>query len=372
MARAKFFVNCFLVVLVLVVTIAFFVGCDAPDEPAADPDVDEPAVDEPMKIGVATSLLRNDYSWGEGTYRGVLALREKYPDAVIDFADAVPAGDQVAMARDWANEGYDLIALWGYEFFDTAVQVAPDFPEVWFAVSCAPEPGSEGMPENLTSAYFTEEEAGYLAGILAAHYTETNKIAYMSGTELPCGAKTLNAFRLGAYEVNPDVEVVWSFVGSWADLAREKETAESLIDLGADIIFSQWVGLAAADACSERGVKMIGSHHLMEYKPDIVLADHNMDMMISLEYVMDRIAEGTLEPRPYMMSLDKGITDLKLNYDLLSDEAIAEIEAARQRIIDGEVVMDKIISILPSEWPHEDVPNYEDFLEPEYELVYVD
>jgi len=367
----KTFKYSLLFILVLVFLSALLMGCsDAPDA-GPDPDTADPVADsdEPMKIGVATSLLRNDFSWGEGTYRGVQVLRDKYPDAIIEFADAVPMVDQVSLARDWANQGFDLVALWGYEFFDTAVEVAPDFPNTWFAVSCAPEPGSAGMPENLASAYFTEEEAGYLAGVLAASMTETNKVAYMSGTELPCGAKTLNMFRLGAYDVNPDVEVVWAFVGTWADLAKERETAESLIDLGCDIIFSQWVGLAAADACAERGIKMIGSHHLSEYKPEIVLADHNMDMRISLEYLVDMIAAGTMEARPYMMTMEKGITDLIINEDLVPADAIAAIESAKQDILSGKIKMDKIVSILPAIWPHVEVANYTDFLEPEYKLL---
>jgi len=324
--------------------------------------------EEAIKIALAMSTIRTDYSWGEGTYRGVQHVRDKFPDIQFDVIDALPMADQVPTLRKWAGEGYDLILLWGYEFLDAAREVAPDFPDVWFVISCAPEPGSEGFPPNLASAFFSEEEAGYLAGVLAALTTETNQVAYMSGTELPCGAVTINSFRQGVYDTDPEVEVHWAFVGTWADLAKERETAEALFDLGCDVVFSQWIGVAAADAAEERGLKLIGSHHLREYKPGVVLADHNADMKKAIEYIVERFLDGTLEARPFIMSMEKGITDLILS-DLVPAEVKAAVDEARQKIIAGQIELDRFNKILPDQWPHEPVPNHADFLEPVYELV---
>lgn len=342
--------------------LLFTVGC--PPAPEEAEEVEE----EPIKVGLAMSTIRTDYSWGQGTYRGIQHVREKFPDIQFDVMDALPMAEQVPTFRKWAGEGYDLILGWGYEYLDAAVEVANEFPDVWFVITCAPEPGSEGFPPNLASAFFAEEDPGYLAGVMAALMTETNQVAYMSGTELPCGAVTINSFRQGAYDTNPEVEVHWAFVGTWADLAKERETAGALFDMGCDIIFSQWIGVAAADVAEERGLRLIGSHHLREFKPGVVLADHDANMKKAIEYILERFLDGTLEARPYIMDMEKGVTDLILT-DLVPEEVKAKVEEARQKIIAGQIELVRFNRILPEQWPHEPVANYADFLEPVYEIV---
>ncbi|MFC2024213.1 BMP family protein, partial [Chloroflexota bacterium] len=280
----------------------------------------------------------------------------------------------VKIFQDFTAQGSEWIIGWGYEFLDAANIVSTENPDIPFAVTCAPMPGSEGYAENLASMYWTEEEPGYLAGILAANLTKSKKVGFISGTDIPCVAKTLNAFRLGANSVDPEVDVEWAFLGSWADVAKERELATALIDMDCDIIFALWIGLATADVCEEEGVYLIGSQYLSEYKPNIVVADHFLDIINATKVMYDDVLAGTYKPVPYQMTMERGYTDLLVNEGLVpnvvSNELTNAIEAAKRSIVQGDLKVPRLVRVLPPEWPQKDIPDYDEYIEPTFPNVY--
>ena len=360
--------------LALVLTaLPFMAGCARAPEapPVAPPPVAPPP--EALQVRAITSCSKFDYAWGTSNARAMDMLEEEF-GAEITFLDVVPMVDQVKIFNDFAAAGSDFIIGWGYEFLDSANIVSADYPDMPFSVTCAPHPGSEGYTPNLASMYFTEEEGGYLAGILAANLTETKKIGFISGTDIPCVAKCLNAFRLGAYDTDPEVDVDWAYLGSWADVAKERELATALTDLGCDVLFALWIGLATADVCEEEGIHLIGSQFLSEYKPDIVVADHFEDMEVAVRKVFSDVLAGEFEAKPYQMTMQAGVSDLILNQELIPDvvsyELRDEIEEARQAILQGDLEIPRLVRVLPEEWPHETVPDYDEYLEPIFENIY--
>jgi len=300
-------------------------------------------------------------------------LEEEF-GAEVTFLDVVSMVDHVKIFTDFAEADYDFIIGWGYEFLDAANKVASEYPDIPFLVTCAPHPGSAGYAPNLASMYYTEEEGGYLAGVLAASLTESKKIGFVSGTDIPCVAKTLNGYRLGAYHVDPEIEVNWAYLGSWADVAKERELTTALIDLGSDVIFALWIGLASADVCEEKGLPMIGSQFLGEYKPDTVVADHFEDMSQSLRVVFEAFLAGEFEPKSYQMTMAGGISDLTFNKllipDIVSNALYDEIAGEKQLIVRGDIGIPRLVRVLPKEWPYEAIPDYDDYLEPHFELIY--
>jgi basic membrane protein A len=293
--------------------------------------------------------------------------------AKTTFLDTVPMVEQEKIFKDFSETGFDLMIGWGYEFLDSANKVASGYPNLPFLVTCAPHPGSAGYAPNLASMYYTEEEAGYLAGVLAASMSKTKKIAFLSGTDIPCSSKTLNAYRLGAYKTDPKVKVLWSWLGSWADVAKERELTNALIDEGCDIVFPLWVGLATAEVCDERGIHVIGSQFLDEFKPDRVIAVHVEDMSLSLKIVYEALLKGEFEAKPYQMTMARGVTDLRINERLVpsvvSQELVAKVKKTKQAISEGSIVVPRLVRELPKEWPHKTIADYDDYVEPEFKLV---
>jgi basic membrane protein A len=68
---------------------------------------------------------------------------------------------------------------------------------------------------NYTSLYFAEDQAGYLAGIVAAYASKTGSIGAIGGTTLcaPC-VRYIQGYELGAKSVKADIKVASAYVTS--------------------------------------------------------------------------------------------------------------------------------------------------------------
>ena len=65
-------------------------------------------------------------------------------------------------------------------------------------------------------------DASYLAGILAASVTKTNKLGVIGGQELPPVVESFRAFEAARDAVNPSITVVTSYIGNWDDVSAGK------------------------------------------------------------------------------------------------------------------------------------------------------
>ena len=370
---------------ILALTALPFASACAPAPTPTPPQTPSPTttpVTKPLKIGALTSCWKLDYSWGNSNYRATMMLRDVY-GCDITFIDVVPFADQEKIMMDYAEAGCNVIIAWGYEFIDAIQKVAPKYPDVKFVMTCAPEPGTTGFPTNIASQYYREEEGGYLAGMLAASVSKTKKIAYVSGTDLPCVNAIGNGFRLGAYDTDPNVKVYISYIGSWADVAKEKELTVALLDSGCDVILSYAVGVGIADVIAQRTTEanpiyFIGSQYHDEYKPEVVIATHYINHMKSIRVAYDDIVAGKFVGLPYECNLANGTIEIRLMDkfipSVISYELRDKILETKQAFIQGNKVCSRLsnvgIRVMPDDWPGAPVANMKDYLQPTFNYVF--
>src|SRR4029079_19374645 len=116
---------------------------------------------------------------------------------------------------------------------------------------------------NLAGMTFGFADASYLAGMLAASVTKSNKLGVIGGTELPPVVESFKAFEQGAHAVNPAIKVVTSYIGNWDDVGAGKEQALAQLSQGVDVIFqnADAAGLGVFQAAREKkNVFIIGSN----------------------------------------------------------------------------------------------------------------
>jgi basic membrane protein A len=117
-------------------------------------------------------------------------------------------------------------------------------------------------PKNFVGLTFKENEAGYLAGVVAglatkdtfdARLNSKNIIGFVGGMEIPPVQKFQAGFIAGAKSVNPDVKVISIYAGKFDDQAKGKEAGLSLISQGADVVFAAagQTGIGTFNACQE-------------------------------------------------------------------------------------------------------------------------
>lgn len=170
------------------------------------------------------------------------------------FTENVANTDYPRVMREYAESGVKLIVgeIFGVE--QEAREVAADYPDVAFLMGSS-FPPDEAVP-NLAVFDNYIQDAAYLSGLIAGAMSKGN-IGMVGGFPIPEVNRLMNAFIAGVREVNPATTFQVSFIGSWFDPPKAKETAFAMIENGADLLYAERFGVS--DAAKERGVLAIGN-----------------------------------------------------------------------------------------------------------------
>ena len=232
----------------------------APAEPTAAPAEPTAAPTEPpatLRVGLVTDVGKiNDGTFNQYAYEG-LTRAEQELGIEIAFIETQAPTDYDKNLQQFADQGFDLIIGVGFLMGDAIAEAAARNPDVKYAiVDFAYDPA---IP-NVRGLVFAEDQAGYLAGVLAASMTESGVVAAVGGVEIPPVQKFLLGYENGAKSVNSDIEVKRVYIDSFVDRARGAEAARSFIAEGADVIFGAGgqTGSGGIQAAAEDGVYVIG------------------------------------------------------------------------------------------------------------------
>ena len=175
---------------------------------------DSPAA---FRAALLTSGPVSDAGWYAGAYEGLLMLQDSLGAEVSHQQTRTPAEFDEAFLS-YASSGYDLIFAHGFEYQDAAIRAGELFPDVTIVVS-----GGGRISENVVPLIFELEEGSYLAGMAAAGVSRSGVVGMVGGVAIPPAQGTFLGFAAGARAVNPDVEILEAFTGSWEDVAAAQD-----------------------------------------------------------------------------------------------------------------------------------------------------
>ena len=184
------------------------------------------------------------------------------------FIEGVPEGpDAARVIRQYAQDGYDVIFTTSFGYMDPTLEVAEEFPDVYFE-HCS---GYE-TADNMLTYFGRIYQPRCLSGMVAGMMTESNIIGYAGAFPIPEVIRGINAFTLGVRAVNPDAEVRVVWTSTWYDPVVEREAAEALLDQGADIITQHQDTTEPQKAAQERDALSIGyDSDMRQFVGDTVL-----------------------------------------------------------------------------------------------------
>jgi basic membrane protein A len=195
------------------------------------------------KLSIALILATGglgDRSLNDSAYDGIMQCKEKY-GAVVQYVEPTEVAQFESHQREFAKSGkYDLIVTIGFDQADSLVLVAKEFPDQRFIAIDAQIEGHD----NILSMTYKDNEKMFLQGIAGAVMTKTKKIGIVGGMDIPLINAFVAGFMAGAAYVDPSVEVIYKYVGSWSDANTGKELALSMYSEGCDVI----VGAAGGSA----------------------------------------------------------------------------------------------------------------------------
>lgn len=211
-----------------------------------------------------------DGSFNDGVWAG-LKKAEAEGLAKVKVVEAHAMTDYVPNLSGLAEDGANLVFGVGFLMVEQIQEAAKANPKTFYAGIDHSYFGVT-IPPNLVGISWKEQEAGYLAGIVAGHMTQKyaknssllndkNVIGAVLGMDIPPVERYLAGFIAGAKSVNPKVDVRYIVTGSFGDRAKGKEATIALIDQGADIVLqiAGLTGMGVIDAARERKIFAMGA-----------------------------------------------------------------------------------------------------------------
>ncbi len=276
-------------------------------------------------IGVVTDLgTVNDKNINEltavGAQRGADAIGAEPPPIVVPNSDA----EYPLLIQALLDQDFDIIVTAGPNLTAATAAAAKANPDIWFVgVDQAPCIDASGdldptaadcsgdiatlLPRYIVTSY-AENQAGYLAGIIAASVTKSNVVGAVGGVST-CSAciRYIQGFELGAASINPDITVKSDYVSDkdarvgFEDPAAGKTFGDQFIkqtkDL--DVLFqvARLTGNGLFDAACSAGIKAIGAdvdqHESYPSSQACIVTSAVKHVSVSVADTIMAISEGT-------------------------------------------------------------------------------
>ncbi|WP_299878092.1 BMP family protein [uncultured Sulfitobacter sp.] len=217
-------------------------------------------------------------------------------DIEYTFTENTANTDYARVMREYAEAGNTLIIGEVFGAEQEAREVAAEYPNVAFLMGSSFKEDPALPNFSVFDNYI--QDAAYLSGIIAGAMTQTGNIGMVGGFPIPEVNRLMHAFMAGAAEMKPDISFQVSFIGSWFDPPKAKETAFAMIENGADLLYAERFGVS--DAAKEKGILAIGNviDTQAEY-PDTVVASAIWHFEPTLDAAIAAVQAGTFTAKDY-------------------------------------------------------------------------
>ncbi len=208
--------------------------------PAAPTTTEAVAAPAGACIGLVTDVGQvDDKSFNQSAWEGVQAAGEA-SGADVNYIETQAAKDYATNIGLFADDGCDVIVTVGFALGEATGVAAAEYPDIDFV---GVDQWQAEPIANVAGLLFPEDQAGYLAGALAASLSTSGVIAEVLGTDLvPPVVAFGEGFVNGAKHIDPSITVIKTYHPGGLDVAfTDPEwgatTARQALDQGADVVF---------------------------------------------------------------------------------------------------------------------------------------
>ena len=327
--------------------VMFFslVACGGGNDDAANDDAQANDGAVKIKIGMVTDTGGiNDQSFNQSTWEGLSAL----PTDEFEIAHLVSKtdADYDTNIQTFIDDGYDLILCTGFKLAEATKKAAEANPDQKFAII---DDASIELP-NVACLMFAQEQASYLVGIVAGMASESGVVGYVQGMV----SENMNLFGIGFIEgvlsVNPEATVLQYNANSFGDVAAGSAAVKNFVTKGADVVYHAAGGTGAGviTGCQENGIYAIGVDADQSYlAPETVITSAMKRVDIAAQDISKAVKEGTFKGGITMYDINNGGVAVAPTQDLLTEDMIAAVEAAKADLQSGAIVVSTTSAYCP-------------------------
>jgi basic membrane protein A and related proteins len=258
-----------------------------------------------VKVGAALIGPKNDKSFNQAAYQGILAATTADPNIKLtstleNKATDAQRTDAVNTLAPLNNLVVGVSAAFG-PIFNV---LAPKFASKYFITIAGYTPQYQ---KNVTGFANDWGAPAYVGGVIAANMTKSGTVGYVGGAEIPPTTQAAAAFAAGAKSVKPNIKVLSNIVGDFNDVAKAKAATSAMITDGADVVFPFLdAGIAGAYAAGKASGKNPAMFKLTI--PDCtsyanIVGTEVVNNLAATNVMVTNYAKGTLKPGAIFLDL---------------------------------------------------------------------
>lgn len=317
----------------------------ASDEPKnSEPDKEtKPYEGKKLKVGMVTDVGGvNDNSFNQSAWEGLQEF-DKYTGSKSSYLQSTGDADYEPNLNEFVKQGYDLTWGIGFVIADAIKKVADENPNAKLAII-----DNEVDAPNVASVLFKEHEGSFLVGVVAGLMTKTDRIGFVGGMKIPVIERFEAGFVAGIKAVNPDAKIDIVYTGKFDAPAEGKNTAATMYDNKADIIFH--AAGATGDGVFNEGIERkkkdpnvwvigVDKDQALTFGHEITLTSmmkyvDQAVQKVSVDLGNDQFKAGIVE-----LGLKDNGVGLPPNNPNVPQDVLDKVKEFEQKIIAGEIVV---------------------------------
>jgi basic membrane protein A and related proteins len=281
-----------------------------------------------------------DKSFNEASFNGAEKFKTETGTSYVEF-EVSNASQREQALRRFADEGRNPIVMAGFSWAEALDKVATDFPNLKFAIidMVVDKP-------NVRSLVFKEHEGSYLVGIMAGMASQSKKVGFVGGMDIPL-IRRFGCGYVGGAKAAGATEVIQNMTGdtpaAWNDPTKGGEIAKTQIGQGADVIYAAagGTGVGVLQAAADAGKLGIGvDSNQNGLQPGKVLTSmlKRVDTAVYNAFMDGK--NNTFQAGINNLGLKEGGVDFAMddnNKALVTPEMKAAVDKAKADIIAGTV-----------------------------------
>lgn len=296
--------------------------------------------------GMVTDLGSvNDKSFNQSAWEGLQKLK-KDEGYEVKYIEPKSDAEVEPSLLQFVNNKTDLVWATASTLADAVTTIANNNPDSKLGIIDAEVEGID----NVVSVSFKENEGAFLAGVVAASMTETDRIGFIGGMEVPVIQRFHAGFEAGVHAINPDAVVVANYVGVFNRVDMGKSAASTMYNDDVDIIFhaAGGTGNGIFNEAQERfnnGEKVwvigVDKDQSLEFGDDITLTSMIKKVDRAVYEVSKDTAEGNF---PGGQSVRLGLAEDGVSLADTSDKNVPKevldiVEEYKEKILSNEITV---------------------------------
>lgn len=345
----------FRIVMIIALVLMLLVSACGTTEETQEPVTNEEPVAETSlnKVVYVTPGTLGDNGFTDSVNAGLQRIAQEYGAEVRVIEngfDSSKYAQSVEAAFAW---GPDVLYTDAYGMEDLIKDYSERYPEVKIVNL---DFVLQNDDNSINSVTFIQEEGSFMAGVVAALVT-TSDLPYanpekivgaMGGQDMWVIRSFMHGYQQGVEYIDPEIEVVTNFAGTFSDPVTGKTATKQLFAQGADIVFqiAGLTGSGALEAAAEDGKYVIGvdSNQNGTY-PGHVVTSMVKDLGGAAFEVYKMMVDGTVEKgKTYEFHYGYAGTYLAIDdysKEILPEDMLAQVEEIAKKLESGEIVVER-------------------------------